>query len=519
MRLLLFCLFGFSVTVTLAQITQPARFEIEEKHGTNSPLLICMREKGLAFLQDKDKTKDRKNLWHLILLDTLLQERYNKELALEPKLKLVGYDFLNTDVFFLFREGDTHFNNLVLLKINTQTFEEKSYTIKQQVEFKLSHFSMLSDAALFGGYVGAEPAVILFDVKTENLKILPGFFLTDNELLDLRVNKNNTFNVLLVDRGNKESKKIVLRTYDSKGTQLLEDLIDIPQGKTIISGITSVLDRDELIIVGAWGSEKTKMASGVFSLLVDPFEKQDIQFFSFGELKHSFDYMNSKRAERIKSRENENLKSERKPNFKNPLNIVKLEETLTGFTLLAEMYSAFASSSPSANSYSPYSSSSYYYSPQSFYSPYSSRYSSVPFPNYSNRQIGEQVFHSLVIEFNHQGKLIRDYGLPLENVKLASLDQVTDFVPIPTGLAQVYKKESDLIFNIHEPNDLSTLDTIKVELKNPLDKTKFESTEDGGIRSWYKNVFYTWGYSTIKNTDKSVDASRNVFYINKVSVK
>jgi hypothetical protein len=519
MRIVITCLFCFSIVLARGQITQPARFEIEEKHGANSPLLIGMKEKGIAFLQDKDKINDRKNQWDLILLDTLLQEKHRKELWLEPKLKLVGYDFLASHLFFLFREGDTHLNNLILLKINIETFEENRYTIKQQVEFKLSHFSMLTDAAVFGGYIGNEPAVILFDTEKENLKILPGFFLTDNELLDVRVNKNNTFNVLLVDRGNKESKKIVLRTYDSKGTQLLEDIIDIPQGKTIISGITSGLDRDELLIVGGWGSEKSKMANGVFSLLVDPFEKQEIQFYRFSELKHSFDFMNPKRAERVKNRETENQKKNRKPLFKNPLNIVKLEESTAGFTVLAEMHSAFAPSGSNPNPYSPYSSSAFYYGPQSFYSPYANRYSNMPFPYYSNRQMGEQVFHSLVISFDHQGKLVNDYGLAIENKKLPSLDQVTDFVPIPTGIAQAYKKESDLILHIHEANDVSTLDTMAVQLKKPGDKLKFESTEDDGIRSWYKNVFFTWGYCTIKDTDKSIDASRNVFYITKVKVK
>ncbi len=518
MRLSLILIFSISIGISLAQVTQPARFEIEEKHGTNSPVLISMKEKGLAFLQDKDKLKDRKSLWQLILLDTALQENYKKELTLDPKLKLAGYDFINTDLFLLFREGDTNFHNLVLLKINILTYEEKIYTIKQQVEFKLSHFSMLNNAAVFGGYVGTEPAVILFDTEKENLKILPGFFLTDNELLDLRVNKNNTFNVLLVDRGNKEKKKIVLRTYDYQGTQLLEDIIEIPQEKTIIAGITSILDRDELMVVGAWGSEKSKMANGVFSFLVDPFENQPIHFYGFGELKHSFDFMNPKRAEKIKNKEATNQKNEKKPNFKNPLNIVKLEETKKGFMLLAEMYSAFAASSPSLNSYSPYS-SSFNYGPQSFYNPYSSRYSNVPFPNYSNRQNGEQIFHTLVIEFDHHAKLVNDYGLPLENVKLSSLDQVSDFILIPTGMAQAYKKESDLILNIHEKNDLSTLDTVKVELKNSTDKLKFESTDDGGIRSWYNNTFYSWGFRGIKDLEKSSNPTRNVFYINKVVVQ
>ncbi len=501
-----------------AQITQPARYEIEEKQGVNSPLIISMKEYGLALIQDIDKTKDRKSLWLFTLLDTTLHEKYKKELALEPRLKLVGYDFINTDVYLLFREGDTSFHNLILLKINSDTYIETSYTIKQQVEFKLSHFSMLNDAAIFGGYVGTEPAVIVYDLAKDNLKILPGFFLADNELLDLRVNKNNTFNVLLIDRGSKESKKLILRTYDFEGTQLMDDIVEIPKGKTIISGITSVLERDELMVLGAWGVERSKQASGFFSLLIDPFNKQSIRFYCYSDIKHAFDFMKPKRAEKIKSKEVGNQKKERNPDFKNPLHVVKIEETKEGFVLLAEMYSAYAGSTSNWNYYNP-NSSSYSYSPYFGLNPYSNRYSNAPTPSYNNRQYGEQIFHTLVVAFDHQGNLIKDYGLPLENIKIMSLEQVSDFVNIPSGLAQVYKKESDLILNITEANDLVTQDTVKIQLKNLNDKIKYESSEDGGIRSWYKNILYTWGYSSIKDTDNTADPSRNVFYINKVQVQ
>lgn len=504
----------WAVKIVNAQITQPARYEIEQKQGATSPLLVSMQEKGLAFLLDKEKIMDRKSRWYLVLLDTTLNEAYKKELALESRLKLVGYDFIDNDLHFLFREGDTNLNNLVLLRIDVKTHQETSYTITQQIEFRLSHFSMLKNTALFGGYIANEPAVILYDLEQNSQKILPGFFLTDNELLDLRVNKNNTFNVLLVDRGNKESKKIVLRTYDSQGTQLLEDVVNIPKEKTIISGITSTLERDELIIVGAWGVDNSKLASGVFTLMVDPFGNQSIQFYGYNDLKHPFDFMNAKRAEKIKTKESSNKKNERKPGFKNALHIVKMDETKKGFTLLAEMYSTFATSFSSGNPYSPYS-SPFFNTPQ-FFSPYSNRYTNGAFPSYGNRAIGETVFHALVIEFDSKGNLLKDNGLQLEKVKLSSLEQVSDFVSIPAGIGQVYKKESELIFTVTEANDLSTQDTVKIQLKNPTDKVTFESTEDGGIRSWYRNVLYTWGYCTLKHTEKSIDPSRNVYYINKI---
>ncbi len=513
MRLFIWCFLVFAVESLHAQISQPARYEVEEKNPANSYIIVSMKENGLALVQDKDKTKDRKSLWQLILLDTALQETYNSELTLEPRLKLVGYDFINQDLFLLFREGDTNFNNFIILKINSITHVQSSYIVKQELDFKLSHYSMLDNVAVIGGYVGNEPAVLVYDLPKENLKILPGFFLTDTEMLDLRVNKNNTFNVLLAERGVRETRKLTLRTYDSEGTPLLEDIIEIPQGKTIISGITSVLDREELLVVGAWGSDRSKQASGIFSLLIDPFNAQSIQFFGFGEMNHSFDFMRPRRAEKLKSKDVSNLKNEKNPSYKTPVHIVKLEENSTGFVALAELYSPYSVSNSNWNSYSPYNNS---YG----FGPYNNRYYNSPYSSYGNRQVsGVQILHSLVINFDHQGKLTKDFGMVLENTKLQALEQASDFTFLPTGVAQVYKKENDLLLNITEGNDVFTQDTVKIKLRSPLDKLKHESEENGGVRSWFKNNLYTWGYSSIKDEEKSSDPSRNVFYINKVRVQ
>ena len=513
MRFLIWCLLVCVVGNLHAQVSQPARYEIEEKNTTNSYIIVPMKENGLALIQDKDKTKDRKSLWQLILLDTALQETYKSELALEPRIKLVGYDFINQDLFLLFREGDTNFNNFSIVKINTITHQQSNFTVKQELDFKLSHYSMLDNVAVIGGYVGNEPAVLMYDLPKENLKILPGFFLTDTEMLDLRVNKNNTFNVLLAERGTRETRKLTLRTYDSEGTQLLEDIVETPQGKTIISGITSVLDREELLVVGAWGTDRSKQASGVFSLLIDPFNAQPIQFFGFGEMKHSFDFMRPKRAEKLKSKEVTNLKNEKNPTYKTPVHIIKLEENTSGFVALAELYSPYSVTSSNWSSYNPYINS------PSGFGQYNNRYYNSPYSSYNNRQpVGVQVLHSLVINFDHQGKLTNDFGMVLENTKLQALEQSSDFTFLPTGVAQVYKKESDLLLNITEGNDVFTQDTVKIKLRSPSDKLKHESEENGGVRSWFKNNLYTWGYSSVKDEEKS-DPSRNVFYINKVRVQ
>ena len=46
---------------------------------------------------------------------------------------------------------------------------------------------------------------------------------------------------------------------------------------------------------------------------------------------------------------------------------------------------------------------------------------------------------------------------------------------------------------------------------------KTESQDKGTIRFWYGHNFYVYGYHKLK--DNSEKTTRNVFYINKISVK
>ena len=52
---------------------------------------------------------------------------------------------------------------------------------------------------------------------------------------------------------------------------------------------------------------------------------------------------------------------------------------------------------------------------------------------------------------------------------------------------------------------------------DPADDIRSEKDYEGGVRQWYNNTFYVWGYQTIRNVTKD-DRVRDVFYINKVVV-
>jgi hypothetical protein len=209
-----------------------------------------------------------------------------------------------------------------------------------------------------------------------------------------------------------------------------------------------------------------------------------------------------------------------------------MRETEKGFALLCELYVPSVSTNyPFYNPYaSPYSS---YYSP--YYSPYSSgfspyywnpmmmnRYYNSPYNPYgaSGRNADVTMLNSSLILFDHRGKVVQDYSFPLEELKLPSLEQTSDFYA-SAKFVQFYKREREIHFStVWESGEDPERDTLAIQLKSSADVVRNEDEEQGGARFWFGHFGYVWGYETIKNkVDQPADPIRYVYYINKISLE
>ena len=510
-------LLGFIPTTAVAQVEQTARYEREHKSNDPEFILISMHEKGIALVRDKEDYKEGKKIWELNILNSDLTELWSLDIGIESRLRLVGYDYKDDLVYMLFRTNDHEGSDLNLFVIHTKTQEVKKFTIKQELSFKVTHLGILSHAIVLGGYVNNDPAVLIYDLETENLKILPGFFVSETELLDLRINANNTFNTLITDRTTKEKKSLILKTFDATGALLLDDIIEIDGKKSILSGITSTLKNDELLIAGTWTIGNSKQASGIYAVVADPFSDQTIKYYDFGGLEHFLEYQGPKRAAKLKEKSSQAKISGSMPEFKSYTSIIRMEENPKGFALLAEVYqpSANFNSTPYYSGFSnPYGG----YNPYG-YTPFMRPYYSPPYQyNSGTSQVGEtKILYSSVLIFDMKGNLDVDYGFILEEIKSNSLEQTADFIVKNDNVAIAYKKEKELRIKYHTP-DGSKLDTLATTLQKPGQIIRSDS-EIGYIRSWYQNYMYSWGYQRIKDQEKqSEDPNRYVFYINKIRI-
>ncbi|HOO09314.1 MAG TPA: hypothetical protein PKW06_05210 [Cyclobacteriaceae bacterium] len=510
---------AFLVAVALgawAQLLPRERYEKEVKQSDNNFIVIPMEEEGIALVRGKNKYKEGNRLREIILLDTSLKETWQSDLEVKSSYDMVGYEYGNHHIYLLFREGSADSREFILASVNVIDHSVNQFEIKHEFLLRPIHFTAVGGNVVFGGYVSTEPAVMLYETSKKVLKVIPGFFLKDTELLDVRPNKNNTFNTLLVERNSLDKRHLVLKTFDAHGGLLLEDEIEIDKDVNILTGITSSLKREELILLGTYTIGTGREAVGFYSTLADPFTDQKIHYTPFTDLSALLGYLPAKRASRIKERSKERDEAGKTTGYKAYVLPIRIEENEDGFYLLSEMYDPASTTgrSPRNSYFNPYY--GYGYSPYGN-NPFTNRYSNSPYTfNNSSQNTSAKMIESVLTLFDGRGKLVWDTSLQYDNVKRYATEQISDFT-IKDGLAFLsYSNESKIIVNTGSVNMEPELDTLGITLKYPTDLIRNEADDDSGMRYWYGGFSFVWGYQSIKNTgEKTEDPVRYVFYINK----
>jgi len=521
----LFLVAGHLIPVgsSLGQVSQPHRYERKQKGSEENPTLIPLSAEGLLIVQNKEKYNDGKKLWNVTLLDTALQEKKTIELSIESRNNLVGYEYVPGYFYLLFRPSETNKNSLELFEFTTAGESIGHYEIKPELDFKLTHFIKVGEKIVFGGYVSKEPVILVYEPATNLIKVLPGFFQKDNELVDLRSNQNKTFNVVLIDRSLKVEKKLVFKTFDENGQLLLEDIVPIEEKRSLQTGLSTTLEHDELVVMGTWGNKQDKQSSGFFILDIDPFNDQKIRYYYFPQLSHYLDRFKPNHAKHLKDKASDDIIAGKNPDFSEYVMPFKIEENKEGFLLLAEVYNPITNMNQynGPYAYGPMYSSPYYFNPYwpNYYSP--GRMYNPYLLNNNKAYTQINTVQAVLFAVDHKGAILWDQSLKTEDVSdKMLLEQVSDFYCSTTHVTLLYKKkEGELKIKTTDlADDESKEITVKIKLKEALDEFRSEKEDHGGLSKWYDNVFYVWGYQTVRNINME-DRLRDVFYINKVVVE
>jgi hypothetical protein len=79
-----------TAAMATAQVTQPVRYEREQKNSDDQFHIIPLGRDGIALFRERDKYKQNNRLWELIFLDADLKEKTALELEIKDRHRMIG---------------------------------------------------------------------------------------------------------------------------------------------------------------------------------------------------------------------------------------------------------------------------------------------------------------------------------------------------------------------------------------------------------------------------------------------
>jgi hypothetical protein len=496
-----------------AQLEQTKRYEVEVKRSDEGLNVISADSSGIFLFQETRNYDGRNKYWNLIYLDNQLEKQRENSLLINNRYNWIGHEYNAPYLYLLFRQGEVNTNDLHVIRVGAHNDAIEKFDIRNEIDFNITHFSVCRNSALMGGYVDNRPALILYNFIDEKIKVLPGFYVKDAQLIDITVNANDTFNVLISNEKNVSRKNLELKVYDPLGNLLADDAFTIPEGKDVMTGLTSRLKNENLIVTGTFGSNNSKLAEGIFWARADLSKEQSLKLIPFIDFNSIYDYLSEKRRVKMKKKA-ERKRANNRFFEKEHVYLHRIFENGGKYYLMLEIFDPYTQRNNQIAM--PYSIRQQHY----YLYPYSRFYSRLPNVYNVNEYSKIKYQQAIVAAMNEKGEVLWDESIVFDKKESERLQQISDITILNNKVAIAYKDEEELSWKIIDSGEANE-DAHKVEVMmlDSTDVLRNEVEDEGGIRYWYDGVFYVWGYQSIKRrTDDGKNDRLDVFYINKMEV-
>ncbi|MEM1406019.1 MAG: hypothetical protein AAGG59_04545 [Bacteroidota bacterium] len=508
---LLFC-------CALAQPEQPARFELEKENTDDYFTVLPAGQDGVMIVRDTEKyEKGEGDVWKIVSLNAELEKRWEKELAINEKYIIRGYDLIDGHLYLLFREGEYSKSDYHLIRMGVLDGAVERYDIENEVELELSHLSVMGDKVVLGGYVRFSPTLLAYTLGDDHWVVVPGFFKDKSDIVDLRSNENGTFNAVTLEK-DYTGYFLRLRTYSNVLDILFEREIRFKEDYRVLSAKSTGFVDGNIAISGSYGSPNSTYARGIYFVVVKPpGQKNLFSYHSFAELSHFFDYMNPSRARRLKEKVKKKERGGKSYKHTTRLRLNEVQWDGTGYLITAEVYHPKFDYGARQGTWYNYGSP--YYGVDGFTNRANSRY-----VKQSSRLSGVddansfEYYESIVLHLDRKGRLIWDNSIPIDNTETLSLEQVVDVTADNGKHHMAYLAEDKVCYQTILRDSVLSKGEIDIKLLHDSDEIRHTYVGMGRVMNWFDDVFLFWGYHRVHNKDvPDLDPRRSVLFINKLT--
>jgi hypothetical protein len=494
-------IFLFLSNSLFAQVEQPKRLEIELDSEDEYFKVISAGKKGIVLYRESQERSKEGKVWEVLNYDTSLVKTFEAKFAVPFGDRYIGWEYVPDKLYLLFNRGLYQSKSLRLIEVSLQTGDTTNHDIEKLFPIELTEFYVYNNVVLMGGYVNLRPSVIYYSLSEKKMRVLPGFYSNNSELLEISIDKQlNIFSVSMLEKMPNKRLKISIKTFDFTGKLLASRDIEPKENLSFISGKSSNIVNGSHFIAGTYANKRSKYSRGIYFARLGSNEDEEVYYYNYADLENFFDYMRAKREIRVK----EKIERRKIRNKKNKFNyrlvvhdIMKMDDQ---FIMIGEAY------------YPKYS--SYTTNPYFGANPYNPSLSDI-YRNYNFA--GYKYTHAVIIAFDKNGTLIWDNSFEINDVTSFTLDQFVHPHIDEDQIVLLYNFENVIRSKIiREGIILEGKAFNDIELKFDEDIVNSNS-QFGGIRKWYEDFFFAYGVQKIKNLkDKDVKLNRKVFFINKV---
>lgn len=472
-----------------AQLQQNKRLEIPITYNFESFEVASAKNYGIVLYRRVSDLKT--DQFEIIHTDTSFHEKWRGLLPIERNFEFAKQIAAHGNLYLIFYDKYFADRGFHLYEINLEQGTYTKFIVRNSVPFLPRVFEVNADGAIIGGYFNRTPLVLFFEFKTQKSKILPGLFNEAGELTQIKINADESFNVLISAKNYQKQQTLWLKNYDRLG-KLERNVMLQPEGNnSLIFGRAIQANNNSQIITGVYGTRNSQYSRGLFVARVTDDGVQQIKYYNYAELENFFKYMRAKREQRVKERINRKKIKGRKIKFEYRFLVHELVPYKNQFILLGEAF------------YPRYK--------QTYGSGYgiSSGATTYTFDGY-------QYTHAVVLGIDANGELLWDNSFEINDVKTFTLEQFVKMDAQKEKIALLYLYDNKIRTKIIQ--DSIVLEGKTSNLLQPKSESS-QATERETIVNkldyWYGDYFLAYG---VMDSPSFMNRSRKkVFFVSKVS--
>lgn len=507
--LLLLLLLGVPGLRAQPKPTQPRRLELpHERENTDIRVLPLADTSVVLFTESTERShfQPQYSFEHfdrdLRPVRTVVLEKVPREYRLLQAAAAVPY------AFALFQSEYTA-AKFQVYRLDLRTGEVDGFAFDTKTVDDLYDLEVLDGRLFATVQVQRHLTVLHIDVDREEFRLLPAVYESIPTEVTFLPDSATGRAGYVVSQTNGFRSRLQVKQLSAQGQLVASRFIQAESDRGLITAQLSPGDSTQRMVAGTYTLRDPRYCQGLFAsnLPGDPALRPPLRFYDFTVLKHFFDFMKPRRAERLRSRSAQLRAAGRELRLRYRILTHRMIPFGDGYVLVGEVYY------PQYHSTNSYYGWGYYSGPRVL----NNYYRNTPYAQPTRAADGYRATHALVCGFDRYGTLLWDNTFVLKDVEQNDLIETVRLRPLPDGkrLVLAYLHEDEFRYKIVDgtttsPNDLQ----VKLQTTPDGQHEKTLDTSQQGVLPWYGSRFLAYGYQRVRPEHGN---QREVFFLNVVA--